>query len=48
MDKRVAVVTGARRGIGLAATRALLAQGRRVVMVDREPIVACPSCSSRA
>lgn len=35
---RVALVTGAARGIGLAACRALLAGGHHVVMVDRDPI----------
>jgi 3-oxoacyl-[acyl-carrier protein] reductase len=34
---RVAFVTGARRGIGLATSRALLAAGNHVVMVDRNP-----------
>jgi 3-oxoacyl-[acyl-carrier protein] reductase len=33
--RRVALVTGASRGIGLAASRALLARGHRVLMVDR-------------
>jgi 3-oxoacyl-[acyl-carrier protein] reductase len=34
-SRRVALVTGARRGIGLATSRALLAAGNHVVMVDR-------------
>lgn len=35
LDDKVAVVTGAASGIGLATCRALLAQGTKVVMVDR-------------
>lgn len=34
--QKTAVVTGAARGIGLATTRAFLAEGWRVVMVDRD------------
>jgi ribitol 2-dehydrogenase len=33
---KVAVVTGAASGIGLASTEAMLAAGSRVVMVDRD------------
>ncbi len=33
---RTALVTGAARGIGLATTRKLVAQGNRVAMVDRD------------
>ncbi|ACB35440.1 short-chain dehydrogenase/reductase SDR [Leptothrix cholodnii SP-6] len=36
LDGKVAVVTGAASGIGLASTEALLASGARVVMVDRD------------
>lgn len=36
LDGKVAVVTGAASGIGLASTQALLAAGARVVMVDRD------------
>lgn len=36
LDAKVAVVTGAASGIGLASTEALLAAGARVVMVDRD------------
>ncbi|WP_086828120.1 SDR family NAD(P)-dependent oxidoreductase [Allokutzneria sp. NRRL B-24872] len=35
LDRRVAVVTGASKGIGLAVTRTLLAEGARVVAVSR-------------
>lgn len=34
-SRRVALVTGAARGIGLAASRALLARGHHVLMADR-------------
>jgi len=36
MTERVAIVTGAARGIGLATTRQLLAEGVHVAMVDRD------------
>ena len=36
LDGRVAVVTGAASGIGLASTEAMLAAGARVVMADRD------------
>jgi len=36
LEGQVAVVTGAASGIGLASTRAMLAAGARVVLVDRE------------
>ena len=36
LDGKVATVTGAASGIGLASTEAMLAAGARVVMVDRD------------
>jgi NAD(P)-dependent dehydrogenase (short-subunit alcohol dehydrogenase family) len=36
LDGKVAVVTGAASGIGLASSEAMLALGARVVMVDRD------------
>jgi 3-oxoacyl-[acyl-carrier protein] reductase len=36
--RHVALVTGAGRGIGLATSRALLAAGHHVVVVDRNGI----------
>jgi 3-oxoacyl-[acyl-carrier protein] reductase len=36
LDGRVCVVTGASRGIGLAVSRALVAEGARVLMVARD------------
>ncbi|WP_193142523.1 MULTISPECIES: SDR family NAD(P)-dependent oxidoreductase [unclassified Meridianimarinicoccus] len=36
MSERVAIVTGAARGIGLATTRLFLEEGVRVAMVDRD------------
>ena len=38
MNKKIALVTGAAKGIGLATSQALIAAGRFVVMVDRLPI----------
>ncbi|WP_325893469.1 SDR family oxidoreductase [Grimontia sp. NTOU-MAR1] len=36
LNEKIAVITGAASGIGLAATEALLAEGATVVMVDRD------------
>ncbi|MCI4666346.1 MAG: SDR family oxidoreductase [Neomegalonema sp.] len=36
MSSKTAIVTGAARGIGLATTKLFLAEGRKVVMVDRD------------
>jgi NAD(P)-dependent dehydrogenase (short-subunit alcohol dehydrogenase family) len=36
MEKKVAVITGAARGIGLATARLMVSQGTRVAMVDRD------------
>ena len=38
MNKKIALVTGAAKGIGLGTSQALIAAGRFVVMVDRVPI----------
>ena len=42
LHARVALITGAARGIGLAAARALLAEGARVALcdIDEEPLQA--------
>jgi ribitol 2-dehydrogenase len=36
LEGKVAAVTGAASGIGLASTEAMLAAGARVVMIDRD------------
>ncbi len=38
LEGKVAAVTGAASGIGLASTEAMLAEGARVVMVDRDKV----------
>src|SRR5690242_19190752 len=38
-DGRVAIVTGAARGIGAATARRLAAEGARVLLADREDMV---------
>ena len=36
LDGKVAAITGAASGIGLASTRAMIEEGARVVLVDRD------------
>ena len=36
MERKVTIITGAARGIGLATTQMLLEEGHAVVMVDRD------------
>ena len=45
LEGKVAVVTGAASGIGLASTEAMLAAGSRVVMVDRDEAVLKALCT---
>jgi ribitol 2-dehydrogenase len=45
LEGKVAVVTGAASGIGLASTQAMLAAGARVVMVDRDEAALRAICS---
>lgn len=45
LEGKVAVVTGAASGIGLASTDAMLAAGARVVMVDRDAAALHAFCS---
>ena len=40
LQGRVALITGAARGIGLAAARAMLAEGARVTLFDDDPLQA--------
>jgi ribitol 2-dehydrogenase len=42
LDGKVAVVTGAASGTGLASAEAMLASGARVVMVDRDEAALTP------
>ena len=44
LDGKVAVVTGAASGIGLASTQAMLAAGARVVLVDRDEVALAAAC----
>ena len=45
LQGQVAVVTGAASGIGLASATALVAQGMRVVMVDRDAAALAKACA---
>lgn len=47
LSGKVAVVTGAASGIGLASTDALLAAGARVVLVDRDQAALAAACGQR-
>ncbi|CAB3787684.1 SDR family oxidoreductase [Pararobbsia alpina] len=47
LEGKVAVVTGAASGIGLASAKALLAAGARVVLVDRDEAALAAICSER-
>jgi ribitol 2-dehydrogenase len=47
LETKVAVVTGAASGIGLASTDALLAAGARVVLVDRDEAALAKICRER-
>jgi ribitol 2-dehydrogenase len=46
LDGKVAVVTGAASGIGLASTQAMVAAGARVVMVDRDEAALRVHCAT--
>jgi len=48
LEGKVAVVTGAASGIGLASTEAMLAAGSRVVMVDRDEAALKALCNKHA
>ena len=45
MDQKTAIITGAARGIGLATTKILLAEGWRVAMVDRDADTLMDACA---
>jgi ribitol 2-dehydrogenase len=45
LEGKVAAVTGAASGIGLASTEAMLAAGSRVVMVDRDEAALSALCN---
>ena len=47
LDGKVAVVTGAASGIGLASVDALIAAGARVVLVDRDENALAKICAAR-
>ena len=43
LQGKIAAITGAASGIGLATTEALIAEGAKVVMIDRDPLLASPA-----
>src|SRR5215471_17404722 len=45
LEGKIAAVTGAASGIGLASTEAMLAAGARVVLVDRDEAALASACS---
>ena len=45
LEGKVAAVTGAASGIGLASTRAMIAEGARVVLVDRDQKALASVCA---
>ena len=45
LEGKVAAVTGAASGIGMASTEAMLAAGARVVLVDRDETALAAACS---
>jgi ribitol 2-dehydrogenase len=46
LEGKVAAVTGAASGIGLASTRAMIAEGARVVLVDRDSTALDTACAA--
>jgi ribitol 2-dehydrogenase len=48
LEGKVAAVTGAASGIGLASTEAMLAAGSRVVMIDRDEAALKAPCDKHA
>ena len=48
LEGKIAVVTGAASGIGLASAEGMLAAGSRVVMVDRDEAALTALCNKKA